>query len=62
MKVIIAKIVVVSFIVVCLPGLISSTKLLELALLITVVLAIFLTMCWAINTIADDRDQKRKGK
>ena len=72
MKVIIAKIVVVIEIVVWLaavyalylqPGQYVWLRDINLlALQITIGLAIFFTMSWAIDTIVVDRNQKRKGK
>jgi len=56
MKVIIAKIVVVSFLVVCLVAVLDDPH--NRALLVA--WAIAFTLLWAIKTIADDRNQKKE--
>ena len=62
MKVIIAKIVVVSFIVVLLTAFVDNPKLFASVLIVAVGVGTVFTMGWAIDTIVVDRNQKRKGK
>ena len=60
MKVIIAKIVVVVFIVVLMA--LDDPLVLSALLSFAGIVVVFLALIWAIDTIADDRNQKRKGK
>ena len=59
MKVIIAKIVVVVFIVVLMA--LDDPLVLSALLSFAGIVVVFLALIWAIDTIADDRNQKRKG-
>ena len=62
MKVIIAKIVVVVFIVVSMAYFLANPLILVALLIFAGIGVVFLALIWAIDTIADDRNQKRKGK
>ena len=61
MKVIIAKIVVVSFLVVLMAVFVTDPLILAAFLIFAGIGVVFLALIWAIDTIANDRNQKRKG-
>lgn len=62
MKVIIAKIVVLSFIVVLMAVFVNDplSHILAACLIVAVGVGTVFTMGWAIYTIADDRNQKKE--
>ena len=62
MKVIIAKIVVVVFIVVSMAYFLANPLVLLALLIFAGIGVVFLALIWAIDTIVVDRNQKRKGK
>ena len=62
MKVIIAKIVVVVFIVVSMAYFLANPLILVALLIFAGIGVVFLALIWAIDTIVVDRNQKRKGK
>ena len=61
MKVIIAKIVVVVFIVVSMAYFLANPLVLQALLIFAGIGVVFLALIWAIDTIVVDRNQKRKG-
>ena len=61
MKVIIAKIVVLVFVVVLMAVFLANPLILQALLVFAGIGVVFLVLIWAIDTIVVDLNQKRKG-